>query len=125
MQGKSHEAPTVSGAFRRAPVVLRVAWLCYLALLVAAVATAFASSTSPALDPLLGVFGLSAAAVGTLILADYRGSAGAMLEMSTAVVLSRGHGRTPTMARQQIVAIVLVIIGGAFAIVGFITGVYR
>lgn len=120
-----NDEPTIMTAFRRAPLVLRIAWLCYVALLIAAVATAFANSTSPVLNPLLGAFGISAVLVGALILADYRGSAAAMLLMSSAVVRSRGHGRTPTLARQQIVALLLVIIGGAFAIVGFVTGVHR
>ena len=120
-----NDPPGLGSAFRRAPVLLRIVALCYAALLVAAVATAFANSTSPLLDPLLGAFGLSAAALGALVLADYRGSSAAMLEFSRAVVASRGHGRMPTPGRQRIIAIVLVVVGAAFAVVGFVTGIYR
>lgn len=117
--------PRIGAAFRQAPVVLRIVALCYGALLVAAVATAFANSTSPVLDPLLGAFGLSAALLGALVLVDYRGSFAAMLEFSKAVVASRGHGRVPTARRQRLIAAVLVVVGVAFAVVGFVTGIYR
>jgi hypothetical protein len=120
------DAPaSIGAAFRQAPVLLRIVGICYLGLLVAAVATAFANSTSSALNPLLGAFGLSAAAVGALVLVDYRGSANAMLEFSKAIVASRGHGRVPTLRRQRVIALVLVVVGAAFAVVGFVTGVYR
>ena len=117
------EPPTVGAAFRQAPIVLRVAGICYVVLLVAAVAVAFANSSAPVLDPLLGLFGLSAAAVGALVLLDVAGSADAALEWSRAITHARGHGRTPTLRRQRIVAAVLVVVGLVFAVLGLVTGI--
>jgi uncharacterized membrane protein YidH (DUF202 family) len=122
---EKEDPPTVGAAFRRAPLVLRLAGLCYVVLLVAAVAVAFANSSAPALDPLLGLFGLSAATVGALVLLDVSGSADAALQWGRAIAHVRGHERAPTLRRQRLIAAVLVVVGLVFAVLGLVTGIRR
>ena len=119
------EPPTVGAAFRQAPLVLRIAGICYVLLLVAAVAVAFANSSAPVLDPLLGLFGLSAAAVGGLVLLDVAGSAHAALQWGRAIAHARGHDRAPTLRRQRVIAAVLLLVGLVFAVLGLVTGIHR